>query len=280
MSSLTILPPANPSRPSCGTAIALHCSGSSGGQWRGLAEAGRGRFELVTPDLYGCGHAADWTGEGAFALADEALGTIAAIDRASGPVHLVGHSYGGAVALHAALRRSDRVASIAVYEPTVFHLLPWLGENGAAAHAEIKGVAAAVAEGVLSGDYRGAAGRFIDYWGGDGAWDALKPELQAEIARWIIKAPLDFRALFNDPTPIVAYAGMRCPVLVLRGAHAPDSTRLVATLLGDIAPLGRSEVIGGAGHMGPLTHAAEVNRRIVEHIEHAQRTRQPWRAAG
>lgn len=280
MTTITLLPPAKIDRPSCGTVIAVHCSGSSGSQWRRLAEAASGRFALVSPDLYGCGHAGGWSGHGAFALADEALGTLQAIDQASGPVHLVGHSYGGAVALHAALRRTERIGSLTLYEPTVFHLLPWLGEEGAAAYAEIKGVASAVAEGVLSGDYHGAAGRFIDYWSGDGAWESLKPEVRTEIARWIVKAPLDFRALFADPTPIVAYAALRCPVLVMRGEHAPAPTRLVANLLADVAPLGRGEVIRGAGHMGPITHAADVNRHILEHVEHAQQRHQPWRAAG
>jgi pimeloyl-ACP methyl ester carboxylesterase len=280
MSSIRLLPADGLAQPVGGTIVALHCSGGSGDQWRKLAQAAGERFAFRTPDLYGCGCAGAWSGQGAFALADEALATIAAIDETDGPVHLVGHSYGGAVALHAALRRTDRIASVALYEPTLFHLLPHLGREGSDAYAEIGAVAGSVAEGVISGDYRGAAARFVDYWSGEGSWDRLKPEVQTEIARWIVKAPLDFRALFRDPTPLIAYAALRCPLLVLRGEHAPAPTRLAGALLAQVAPLGRNAVIPGAGHMGPITHAAEVNGRILEHIQRAQQTHRPWRAAG
>ena len=44
----------------------------------------------------------------AFTLGDEAARTIEVIDRSGRKVHLVGHSYGGGVALHAALARPAR----------------------------------------------------------------------------------------------------------------------------------------------------------------------------
>ena len=56
-------------------------------------------------------------------------------------------------------------------------------------------LAARTAEGVITGNYRGAAASFVDYWSGRGAWAALRPSVQAALTRWMPKAPLDFRAL-------------------------------------------------------------------------------------
>jgi pimeloyl-ACP methyl ester carboxylesterase len=80
-------------------------------------------YDLVAPEHYGCDRVGPWTGEHAFTLADEAARTIALIDGADRKVHLVGHSYGGGVALHAALIRPDSVASLVLYEPSAFHFL-------------------------------------------------------------------------------------------------------------------------------------------------------------
>jgi pimeloyl-ACP methyl ester carboxylesterase len=113
------------------------------------------------------------SGEHAFTLADEAKRAIALIDGSEGKVHLVGHSNGGGVALHAALARPDRIASMALYEPTVFHLLQQMGAPGAFAYAEIAEVAGRVREGLVTGDYRGAVAAFVDYWNGLGAWNAI-----------------------------------------------------------------------------------------------------------
>ena len=101
-------------------------------------------------------------------------------------VHLVGHSYGGGgVALHVALARPrPRIASMTLYEPSAFHLLRQIGDPGAEAYAEIKGVAWRISEGVITGDYRGAVADFVDYWNGPGSWDAMRPAVQQALMRW------------------------------------------------------------------------------------------------
>ena len=119
-----------PPRPACRRqVIALHCSGAGASQWSSLADALGGDYDVLAPEHYGCESSGPWTGEHAFTLADEAARAIALIDHREEKVHLVGHSYGGGVALHVALARPDRIASMALYEPP-FHLLRQLGEPG------------------------------------------------------------------------------------------------------------------------------------------------------
>ena len=116
-----------PRRRRRGEVIALHCSGAGAGQWNHLAEALGGEYEVLTPEHYGNESTGPWTGEHPFTLADEAARTIALIDTCESKLHLVGHSYGGGVALHVALARPERIASLALYEPSAFHLLRQMG---------------------------------------------------------------------------------------------------------------------------------------------------------
>ena len=253
-----------------GRVIALHCSGGGAGQWCYLAEALGGRYEVAAPEHYGSESTGPWTGEHAFGLADEAARAIALIDESNDKVHLVGHSYGGGVALYVALARPHRIASMALYEPSAFHLLRQLGEAGASAFAEIAGIANNISKGVGTGDYRGAVAAFVDYWNGTGAWNALRPAVQSSLIRWAPKAPLDFRALIDDPTPVDAYRALAFPVLVLHGEFAPAPTRVIAEGLWALLPAGRVIAVDGAGHMGPVTHAPEVSALIVRHIVEAE----------
>ena len=85
--------------------IALHCSGAGASQWDRLAEALGPAYEVLVPEHYGCESSGAWSGEHAFTLADEAARTITLIDQSDDKVHLVGHSYGGGVALHVAVAR-------------------------------------------------------------------------------------------------------------------------------------------------------------------------------
>lgn len=249
--------------------IALHCSGSGAGQWRSLSKALEPDYETVAPEHYGCHQTGPWTGNHVFTLADEAARTIALIEGTDRKVHLVGHSYGGGVALHVAVRHPDRVASLALYEPSAFHLLKAKetveGPAEAMALAEIEAITRETGNGIVSGDYRGAAARFVDYWSGPGTWAAMPPSLREALVRWAPKAPLDFAALLGETTPLSRYAELRCPILILRGEHAPAPTRIIAETLGQL-PTARLLVVDGAGHMGPVTDPAPVNAAIVRHL--------------
>ena len=250
--------------------IALHCSGAGPGPWRQLGEILGPDYTLFAPEHYGCERTGPWTGTHAFTLADEAARTIDLIDRSMNKVHLVGHSDGGGVALHVALARPARIASLALYEPSAFHLLKIMGDRGAAAFAEIADITRVTAQGVIAGDYAGAAAAFVDYWGGVGAWAARLPTVQDALTRWAPKAPLDFRALIEEPTPLATYSDLRMPVLVMRGEHAPRPTRKIAEMLASVVPAARLAVVDGAGHMGPSTHGSIVSDLIAAHIGAAE----------
>ncbi|HEX2552565.1 MAG TPA: alpha/beta fold hydrolase [Microvirga sp.] len=259
--------------------IALHCSGGTGRQWRALAEALGPTAPVVAPDLVGTPDMGPWCGSGPFTLRHEAEPVVDLIDSWAGPVHLVGHSYGGGVALQVAALRASRIASLALYEPCAFHLLPDMGAEGVAGLREIQEVARAAETGLLSGAYQAAAERFVDYWNGTGTWAAMKPRLRAELVAYLPKACLDFRALFTSRVRLEAYRRLDVPVLVLQGEHAPRPTVLIARRLHAAGRRARFDVVRGAGHMGPVTHAAAVAALIGAHVRAAMPSSNPLAAA-
>ena len=245
--------------------IALHCSGSTGQQWRPLADFLDELAAVVAPDLIGTSDIGPWCGTSPFSLVDEAAPIVALIDSCAGPVHLVGHSYGGGVALQVAVRRPSRISSLSLYEPSAFHLLAGMGPPGLSALREIQAVARAAEEGLLSGAYAAAAERFVDYWNGAGSWAGMKPHVQADLLRYLPKACLDFRALFKSRVRLEAYRRLNMPILIVQGERAPSPTAMIARRLHAAGKRTSFEVVRGAGHMGPLTHSAEVAALIGGH---------------
>lgn len=248
------------------TLVLLHCSAGSGGQWRALGECLQDRFHVIAPDLYGYGASDPWSGCGPFSLAAEAEAIGALLAQSPGPVHLVGHSYGGAVALRLARDLSERLRSLTLIEPVAFHLLRRETEPDRALCEEVHALAAAVSDAVVSGDYWRGMARFVDYWNGPGSWVRLPDERRSALCRAIPKIALDFRATLAEETPLAAYCRIRVPTLVLRGGRSPTTTRRIAELLADTLPAAQLRTIADAGHMLPLTHRAEVNHAIIEHL--------------
>lgn len=246
--------------------LLVHCSSASGTEWRRLCAALDGAFRPIVPDQWSCGRSDPWHGRGPFTLAAEAEPILAVMDALRTPVHLVGHSYGGGVALHLARRRPGRIRSLTLVEPSAFHLLRGAGAAAQAWFEEIAAVAAAVSGALAAGDYRGGMARFVDYWSGPGAWQAMPPEARTRLVPRLAKVALDFRALFEEPARLADYAHLAMPTLLLCGERSPGPSRHIVAMLAGALSGARVERIPGAGHMSPLSHPDAVNAAILRHL--------------
>jgi pimeloyl-ACP methyl ester carboxylesterase len=273
---LKIIPRAAARSVSGSLVIALHCSGGTGQHWQKLRRALGPTFEVLSPNLIGCGDNPHWSGESSFELTDEARPIVEIIDAWNGSIHLVGHSYGGGVALRVAVERPARIASLSLYEPTAFHVLNSTGEDGQVALKEICALAEKIRRLVITGAEWAAARCFVDYWNRSGTFDALKPDAQSDLVRYIPKACLDFRALIEERVPLVAYRRLRVPLRLMIGEHALLATELLARKLSAVMNPGALRVVAGAGHMGPQSHSDIVVKMIVEHIAASDPTAAGW----
>lgn len=244
--------------------VLLHSSASSGAQWRALAERLGTRYRVIAPDLYGYGGSAHWPGQRPFQLACEAEIVFALLGRGGGPAHLVGHSYGGAVALHIAATRGERLRSLTLIEPAAFHLLRGAEPR---ALAEITEVAESVVRALARNQYGDGMEGFVDYWSGRGTWAKVPADKRAGLAARLPKIALDFHAAFNEPIGLADLRSMTVPTLLLQGTRSPLPTRRICDRLARSLPHARLKSIPGAGHMAPLTHRDQINAFVVDHLE-------------
>lgn len=237
------------------TLLCLHSSGSSGRQWSAYTALLASRFHVVAPDLLGYGDGERWPTGTPASLDDEAKALAALLP--VGGAHVLGHSYGGSIALQLALRWPERVKSLTLYEPVRFALL--FGHPTTETTGEtIVGVGRRIGLEVLSGAHQAAAARFVDYWSGEGSWAALEPRRRDALARRMPKVQAEFEALFADRVPITAYRTLELPVRLLGGSRSPLPARQVLDRLEANLPHVTRAMLPGLGHMGPIEAPAQV----------------------
>ncbi|MBO0655558.1 alpha/beta fold hydrolase [Streptomyces triculaminicus] len=168
-------------------------------------------------------------------------------------VHLVGHSYGGWVALNHAVRAPGRVASVAVYDPP-----------RALAPLKAGFVFGAVAQFVGPESFRT---RWFDELIGPTGLPAEEAEVQA---RFSLEAIRGFRIRLLPPQHISdeELRGVTVPALVLLGGESRvHDARRAGERARRLVPGARVEVVPGAGHGIPV---ALFNDRVPEFVREVE----------
>jgi len=245
--------------------VLLHSSLSSKAQWSELAARLAPRFRTIALDLCGYGDNPMPAASRPFSIDDEVRLVADRVDRLVPPhvrVHIVGHSYGGLVALRFAERYRGRVASLTLYEPVAFGVL----DRGDPALAEVKRVAECVQQLLRAGLRLQAAEIFVDLWSGAGSYGRLPRPTKVGIARNIGKVPFDFQAAMAWPVDAAGVRSIAVPSLLLTGDHSPAIAQHIVQELSRSLPkryVGRID----AGHMGPVTAPHLVNPWIEAFVD-------------
>ena len=248
--------------------VCVHSNASSSGQWRGLMDLLAPRFRVLAADSYGAGKTPAWSGAAGPSLGDEVALLEPVFQQAGDPFALVGHSYGGAVALVATVKHPKRVRALALYEPTLFALV----ERASPSPNDVDGIRNAVVASVKAleaGDAAGAARCFIDFWMAPGSFDRMPERVQAATAESVRSIQAWKDALFDEPTPLEAFAALDVPVLLMVGSKSPLSSRAVAHKLAAALPRAELTEVEGLGHMGPVTHPDAVNPLIARFLRNS-----------
>lgn len=245
--------------------LCLHSNASSSAQWRALTDLLAPTHRVLAVDLLGAGRSDPWPVASGARLRHELDALAPVLQAAGGPLHLVGHSYGGAVALAAALAWPGQVRSLVLYEPTLFPLLGQPGP-GAPGATGIAAVGPAAVAAVARGDLQAAAELFIDYWMGPGSWAAMPQPRRGPVAESMRPVGHWVDAVFAESWSLPALAELPMPVLVLGGERSPASARDLLPMLAAALPGARVQVLPGLGHMAPVTHPQQVNPLVAQFL--------------
>jgi pimeloyl-ACP methyl ester carboxylesterase len=248
------------------TLVLVPGSWSTGSAWRAVTAALSGDHRLVTTSLLGYGNTVERRTEHDTSLDREAEILECVVERAGGPVHLVGHSFGGLVSLAVARRARVDVTSLTVLESTSFDSLPPAGEDEL--FTEVLTMSTEYARAFERGE-REAARRVIDFYGGNGSFDALPQRMRDYVVATTPSNIVDWASVFGSRVSLAELGRITVPTLVVRGENAHRCVAKAAEAVAGALPNARLDTLAGASHFMMSTHPAEVAALVEAHVRDA-----------
>jgi pimeloyl-ACP methyl ester carboxylesterase len=169
------------------------------------------------------------------------------------PAVIAGHSYGGVVALAAAVAHAEVVRGVVAYEPPLAWLPQW--PQGSAGEAAL----------TAGGSAEDAAEAFMRRLIGDTAWERLPARTKEERRNEGVAMLSDITSIRPPHFPFDP-SDVSVPVTLGRGGDSTERHRVSVELLSELIPQSELHVIAGAGHGGHRSHPgafADLVRRLL-----------------
>lgn len=241
--------------------LLIHSSVAGAAQWRRLMEELGPRRRTIAPNLFGYGATPAWTGPAPQTVGDQAALVLAALPRGDAPVSLVGHSFGGVVAMEAARRLAGRARRLVLVEPNPFPLLRMHGHRRA--YDEAVALGDRIRRAAAREEWRAAAATFADYWTGPGSWAAM-PEARRDRFAAALRPNLhEWDAVLGETTTLAEWrAALPARTTVIAADDTVRTIRRIVALMREACPGWRIEAIPEGGHMAVLSRPETVNPLI------------------
>jgi pimeloyl-ACP methyl ester carboxylesterase len=249
------------------TVVFVHGAFSDHRVWEAQREAIAPGYRYVALDQRYFGEA-PWADNGSkYSLATHTDDLAAFIRQLKvGPVHVVGWSYGGTIALALSVQHPQLVRSLFVHEPVPLAAVTdaadvkTLGE-------ERKGLGPAVAA-AKADDSSGATRLFADWVNAQpGGFDAISPPMRAVFLANSRTVPLHFASPPSAPITCALLGQIRVPVTVAKGQLTRPFFRILADTTSRCIPGSQLVAIPDARHMAPIENTVAVNAALLSFLK-------------
>jgi pimeloyl-ACP methyl ester carboxylesterase len=245
------------------TVVLVPGSCSTGAAWRPVIAQWENGFRCVTTSLLGYGGTVERRSELDTDIDHEAEALEAVIRRAGGPVHLVGHSFGGLSALAVALRRRVPLLSLTIAEAPAPEILRSMGEYRL--YLAFLKMTESYFRAYRAGETT-AIEQMIDFYGGAGTFASWPPRVRDYAAQTTPTNLLDWESAYGFELTPALLATVEIPALVLWGEASHPAAKRANELLGYYIPNAVGGSIAGAAHFMISTHAKEVAGMIAQQV--------------
>ena len=170
------------------------------------------------------------------------------------PIHLIGHSFGGVVALALALKGAVAIQELTLFEPVSTWVFESVGD-----HAMTQQVNAFIQDyrQGISNNALYICGKVIDFWGGEGAFEPLPDFIKDGMVPLTANNNRHWTLCENTEHPRTSLNLLTIPTKLVCGSASNPVAQAIVDHLSHELPNSKQYTIPGASHFLVTSHAIE-----------------------
>jgi len=170
------------------------------------------------------------------------------------PIHLIGHSFGGVVALALALKGSIKIQELTLFEP----VSTWVFEsvNDQEMTAQVNAFIQDYRQGINNNDLY-VCGKVIDFWGGEGAFEPLPDFIKDGMVPLTANNNRHWALCENTYHQRTSLNLLTIPTKLVCGSASNPVAQAIVHHLRNELPNSKQYTIPGASHFLVTSHAIE-----------------------
>ncbi|MFT7373135.1 MAG: pimeloyl-ACP methyl ester carboxylesterase [Oleiphilaceae bacterium] len=170
------------------------------------------------------------------------------------PVHLVGHSFGGVVALAFALKGRMALSQLTLFEPVAVWVLERMQDNKMTPVVQ-SFLAKYFHEVSINTPY--VCGQVIDFWGGNGAFESLPAFIKESMEPLVANNVRHWEICAGIESKISDLKNLSTPTRIICGTESNPVAHAIADHLNTNILLSKKYIVDGASHFLVTSHGSE-----------------------
>lgn len=245
--------------------VLIHSTASSLHQWKALIDKLEKSFTLISVNLYGYGLTSKWSKKkGPQVLLDQVNLFKPLLKRFDEPISFIGHSYGGSIAMRAALEYQDKIKNLILLEPNPFFLFDREKQPNAYSMSRNLGETLKICH--KNHDWERFAEIFLKFWIGNQAWPSMSEKKQQGFLKLIPNIYHEAEGIFSEKMCLKDFVSIQKKILLVSAKDTNLVTKeIVKLFIGELPEITNAFLPEG-GHMAPITCPQTVNSIIYKYL--------------
>jgi len=245
--------------------ILIHSTASSLKQWKHLIQRLKDHYEIIAVNLFGYGRSTKWSmSRGKQSLFDQVRLFKPLLDKYSEPISFVGHSFGGSVAMRAALQYQNQINKLVLLEPNAFFLFDI--EVHKEAYQKAREFGNLLRQHEANRDWVGFSKIFMTFWIGKHAWANMNDKQKSSFVKVIPNIFHEAEAIFSENMSIKEFSKIQENVLLISARDTNLVSHTVVNIMRQFLPSITYFSIPDGGHMAPITSPTTINELIFNYL--------------